>query len=172
MQVDGGFNTSSNPNNLISNPLGRASSSQTLDVLMTLLSLGKDGYLKLVRERKQNFDYLKEKLNEFANKHSMHVYGSKNNRISLALALDGISNEQASMIGSMLFKRGVSGCRVVNGQEEKTIGGYCFSQWGSHTNSVLSQPYLTVAASLGVTSAEIDTFFVKLESTLKDLRRK
>ncbi|XP_037954887.1 O-phosphoseryl-tRNA(Sec) selenium transferase [Teleopsis dalmanni] len=141
---------------------GRASSSQSLDVLMTLLSLGRNGYIDYVQQRKNNFIYLRNNLIKFANSHNEKVFESKGNPISLALSLETFKNTNITQIGSMLFTRGVSGVRVVTCIDIKDIDGYKFINWGTHS-SVTNIPYLTVAATLGLTTNEIDLFFKKLE---------
>ncbi|XP_030374529.1 O-phosphoseryl-tRNA(Sec) selenium transferase [Scaptodrosophila lebanonensis] len=141
---------------------GRASSSQTLDVFMTLLSLGRDGYLRLVSERKQNFLYLRERLQEFAATHGERVPDTKMNGISLALTLETLSAIGITSLGAMLHTRGVSGVRVVPMGVNKSIDGYEFANFGAHHEDY-KQPYLTVAAALGVTRPEIDKFFTVLD---------
>lgn len=98
---------------------GRASSSQTLDVFMTLLSLGKNGYLKLVANRDSVFQYM---MNALMNLNTVNVIPTKENPISIALTLN---TETDLNVGSMLFKRGISGARFVSG-ETKSIDGYKF----------------------------------------------
>lgn len=102
---------------------GRASSSQTLDVFMTLLSLGKSGYLKLVENRESVFQYMKTALLNL-NESSVNVMPTKENPISIALAINSIESE--TNVGSMLFKRGVSGARFISTREIKSIDGYEF----------------------------------------------
>lgn len=140
---------------------GRGSSSQTIDVFMTLLSLGQEGYLDLVKQRKNVFEFLSQKLLEFADKFDEKLLKVKNNPISLAITLKNIPKEKVSEIGSMLFLRGVSGSRVVTTNEVKCIGDYEFKGWGSHSNE-LKIPYLTAAAGLGVNKDEIVIFIEKL----------
>lgn len=149
---------------------GRASSSQTLDVFMTLLSLGKEGYMELVQERKDNFIYLRQKLRNLANRHNEKILLTKRNPISLALTLENFDKNKLTMIGSMLFTRGVSGARVVSTTELKTIDGYKFRGWGSHTSSTNNIPYLTAAAGIGMKKEEIDTFTDKLDKILLKVR--
>ena len=48
---------------------GRASSSQTIDVFITLLELGANGYKKLVNERRENFALLKQELSRYETKY-------------------------------------------------------------------------------------------------------
>lgn len=108
---------------IVANYAGRASSSQTLDVFMTLLSLGRDGYMKLVDDREMVFNHLKRTLE---NTLGFNVMRFDRNPISIAVSLETIEAECSTMIGSMLYKRGVSGARVVTGLEKKTIDGHDF----------------------------------------------
>ncbi|XP_062562875.1 O-phosphoseryl-tRNA(Sec) selenium transferase [Armigeres subalbatus] len=147
---------------------GRASSSQSLDVLMTLLSLGKTGYTNLVIKRKELHQYLLNRLTETAEKFGEQVMSGKN-PISIAFTLKTFGSNQ-QLIGSMLHRRGVSGCRVVSGIEQKCIAGVAFKAWGSHRNET-TVPYLTASAALGVSREEIDGFIVKIEQVLNDHRR-
>lgn len=102
---------------------GRASSSQTLDVFMTLLSLGKNGYMKLVKEREVVFAYMKNSL-MILKESSIKVTETKYNPISVALQLTAYKSEMN--LGSMLFKRGISGARFLSVFETKSIDGYTF----------------------------------------------
>ncbi|KAG5681410.1 hypothetical protein PVAND_010848 [Polypedilum vanderplanki] len=145
---------------------GRGSSSSTLDVLMTLLHLGRDGYMKLVHERKEMFQYLKENLEKLAYQHDEKVIVNKRNPISMAMTLKSFNKNKVTMIGSMLFTRGISGARVVSTLENKTIDGYTFNQWGSHISNENNVPYITVAASIGITKNEIDDFIEKFDKVL------
>ncbi|XP_034489300.1 O-phosphoseryl-tRNA(Sec) selenium transferase [Drosophila innubila] len=151
---------------LASSYAGRASSSQTLDVFMTLLSLGHKGYLNLLEERRNNFQYLKLRLQQFAAMHREVVPQCQNNSISLALTLSSLSvtpgSRSVTELGAMLHTRGISGVRVVPVGQTKSIDGYEFKNFGSHRDQ-LNVPYLTVAASLGVTGSEIDKFFEVLD---------
>lgn len=92
---------------------GRASASQSLDVLITLLTMGMDNYLRLLSERKEAFNYLKAELTQFAEKHGEKVLDTPNNPISLGLTLTKFGDERKNVtqIGSMIFTRLVSGVR-------------------------------------------------------------
>ncbi|KAL7034410.1 hypothetical protein ACKWTF_007953 [Chironomus riparius] len=156
-------------NDVAKNYAGRASLSQTLDVFMTLLHLGREGYTKLVKERKNLFEYLKEKFNDVAAKHNERILQSQKNPISLAMTLESFDDSKLTMIGSMLFTRCVSGARVIAPNEKKTIDGYEFLNWGSH-NSNNNIPYITAAASIGTTKSEIDGFIDKLDKVLLKIK--
>lgn len=149
---------------------GRASSSQTLDVFMTLLSLGKNGYTRLVQERKEIFVYLRQKLRNLSTRHNEKLLITKKNPISIAMTLENFDKAKVSMIGSMLFTRGVSGCRVISTTDFKTIDGYKFQGWGSHISHSNNMPYITAAAGLGITKIEVDSFIDKLDKVLLKVR--
>lgn len=149
---------------------GRGSSSQTLDVWLTLLSLGREGYMRLVQERKENFVYLRQKLRNLSTRHNEKLLITKRNPISLAMSLENFDRTKVSMIGSMLFTRGVSGCRIISTTETKSIDGQKFQNWGGHTSHSNNIPYITAAAGLGVTKAEIDSFIDKLDKVLLKVR--
>lgn len=149
---------------------GRGSSSQSLDVFMTLLSVGRNGYMQLVQERKEMFIYLRQKLRNLSTRHNEKILITKRNPISVALTLENFDKAKVSMIGSMLFTRGVSGCRVISTAETKSIDGYKFQGWGSHVTHSNNIPYITAAAGLGITRNEIDTFIDKLDKVLLKVR--
>ena len=71
-----------------------------------------------------------------------------------------------SFIGSMLFKRAVSGARVVaKNTAPVTIGSNVFEGWGSHIRTYHSS-YLTVACAVGITERDIITFLQKIRKVL------
>lgn len=152
--------------------VGRGSSSQTLDVFMTLLSLGRNGISKLLKDRKESFNYLMEKMKTLAENHDEKVLVTKRNPISIAMTLKNFNRSKVSEIGSMLFTRGVSGCRVITMQETKSFGDVEIKCWGSHRSETNEVPYLTAAASLGITSNEIDNFIIKLDKILHKMKIK
>ena len=62
---------------------GRASSSQSLDILITLLSMGTETYKALLHERKECFTYLKSELQKVSEKFGERVLETPNNPISI-----------------------------------------------------------------------------------------
>jgi len=135
---------------------GRASGSPSIDVFITLLSMGVSGYKALLAQRKALFTKLMTEMQSLAIKYKVEVLESKNNTISIAMTLNESGNE-ATNIGSMLFTRGVSGTRVVTGCDNKIIEGITFVGWGSHTDHC-EKPYLTAAASIGMSEDDIGSF--------------
>ena len=62
---------------------GRASGSPTMDLFITLLSVGRAGYRKLIADRKAMFQYLHHQLSLCAERHGQKLLKTKNNPISL-----------------------------------------------------------------------------------------
>jgi O-phospho-L-seryl-tRNASec:L-selenocysteinyl-tRNA synthase len=56
-----------------------------MDVFITLLSLGVNGYKNLITQRKEMYTYLKEELTKVALKHGERLLETKNNPISLGI---------------------------------------------------------------------------------------
>lgn len=56
-----------------------------MDVFITLLSLGVNGYKKLISQRKEMYSYLKDELTKVATKHGERVLETKNNPISMGM---------------------------------------------------------------------------------------
>ncbi|RWS00673.1 O-phosphoseryl-tRNA(Sec) selenium transferase-like protein, partial [Dinothrombium tinctorium] len=94
---------------------GRASATSSLDVFLTLLHLGLNGYRNLLDSRKEMIQYLKNELQILAEKFGERILQTPANRISIGMTLDNFKVDgNATEIGSMLFLRGISGARVVS----------------------------------------------------------
>lgn len=83
--------------------------------------MGSENLKKMLKERKENYDYLKKKLNEVLSLYNERILETKNNKISIAVTLTNLdklffqpNNINATFFGSYLFSRRVSGVRVVN----------------------------------------------------------
>lgn len=151
---------------------GRGSSSQHLDLLITLLAMGRNGNRRLLEERKLNYNYLKEQLRALCDAQStptnhLSVMECKDNRISVAVSMPNLSPDAVSLIGSKLFKRHIMGVRAVPNEHTVQIEDITFTSWGNHTNEAMPS-YLTVAAAIGVEKEAIDEFIKKLSNVLKD----
>lgn len=80
-----------------------------------------------------------------------------------------IKGRGASFLGSMLFQRHVSGCRVVSKTTTATtISDFKFTNWGAHCNSP-DCSYLTAACAIGATEGDISSFLIKLEKCLQKI---
>ncbi|XP_027056391.1 O-phosphoseryl-tRNA(Sec) selenium transferase-like [Pocillopora damicornis] len=150
---------------------GRASATPSIDLFITLLSLGSVGYQQLLRQRKEVYNYLSEGLSKVAESHGERLLVTKGNPISLAISLERVTKALelnaagVTQLGSMLFTRCVSGARVVPPGSTKEINGYVFTGWGAHAKNYRCA-YLTAAAAIGMTKAEVDTFLKRLDKCL------
>ncbi|ETW08736.1 O-phosphoseryl-tRNA(Sec) selenium transferase [Aphanomyces invadans] len=151
---------------------GRASNAPLLDLFMTMLHLGRNGYMTLLADRKALVPYFKDQLAQVAEACGERVLHTPHNDISFGMTLQhGVpSPEATTFLGSMLFSRGVSGTRVVSTTDIKTMAGHEFVGFGAHVASYPS-PYLTAACAIGMTKADIDTFAARLRKTLVEFHK-
>ncbi|XP_075050849.1 O-phosphoseryl-tRNA(Sec) selenium transferase [Mixophyes fleayi] len=152
---------------------GRASASPSLDVLITLLSLGASGYKNLLTERKEMFAYLSNELKTLAEKYNEQLLKTPHNPISLAMSLRNLNYKGGAAItqlGSMLFTRQVSGARVVPLGTSQTINGYVFEGFMSHSNDYPCS-YLNAASAIGIKKQDVDVFIKRLDKCLKQSRK-
>ncbi|XP_053314315.1 O-phosphoseryl-tRNA(Sec) selenium transferase [Spea bombifrons] len=148
---------------------GRASASPSLDVLITLLSLGAKGYKDLLKERKETYTYLSNELKKLAKRNNERLLETPHNPISLALSLGNLSAQSGAAVtqlGSMLFTRQVSGARVVPLGTSQTINGYVFKGFMSHSNNYPCA-YLNAASAIGIKKQDVDLFIKRLDKCLK-----
>ena len=143
---------------------GRASISATLDMLITLLHLGRTGWLNVLQERDESKIYLQNKLEEFAEEIGEIPIVVPGNDISFGLMLNSLS-ANASLLGAMLFQRCASGARVIVPGTVKKVSGIGFNNYGSSSDEY-PHAYMTIAAALGANLREIDTFFDRLRKAL------
>jgi O-phospho-L-seryl-tRNASec:L-selenocysteinyl-tRNA synthase len=157
---------------------GRASIAPTLDLFITLLSMGAEGYTGLLAEREALVPRFQQALAQCAAEHGETLLSSPRNTISLAMSLRTVS--APSKLGSMLFTRCVSGTRVVDnsssssgssGSAVKEVAGLHFAGYGA---SVDNYPcaYLTAACAIGMREKDIEEFIARLSKALSEERRR
>ncbi|RHY85649.1 hypothetical protein DYB26_001325, partial [Aphanomyces astaci] len=158
----------------------RASNAPLLDLFITMLHLGSDGYKALLAERKALVPYFKAKLTEVADSCGERLLHTPHNDISFCMTLQHRipSVDATTFLGSMLFSRGVSGTRtsshryrVVSTIDVKSVGGHQFIGFGAHANAYPSA-YLTAACAIGMTKSEIDVFAARLWKALVEFQTK
>uniref|UniRef100_A0A8C7TGW4 O-phosphoseryl-tRNA(Sec) selenium transferase n=1 Tax=Oncorhynchus mykiss TaxID=8022 RepID=A0A8C7TGW4_ONCMY len=152
---------------------GRASASPSLDVLITLLTLGASGYRKLLAEQKEMYTYLAQELKRLAAAHGERLLHTPHNPISLAMSLDGLqaqSGKSVTQLGSMLFTRQVSGARVVALGNKQMVSGHMFCGFMSHSEAY-PHPYLNAASAVGITRDDVTLCIKRLDKCLKSLRK-
>jgi O-phospho-L-seryl-tRNASec:L-selenocysteinyl-tRNA synthase len=144
---------------------GRASLAPILDLFLTLLSMGEQGYSNLLNERQRILPLFYQGLSIIARKFDLDILNSAKNSISFAVKIDKCPsrNDSLTFLGSMLFLRNVSGCRVVSVRDSHVtcISGYDFVNWGSHL-SCYPNSYFTAACAIGVRENEILEFLERL----------
>eukprot|EP00960_Hanusia_phi_P064476 765802-Hanusia_phi.AAC.9 len=154
---------------------GRASCSAVQDLFITLLSMGRRGYEKLLEEREGMLGYMCSKVGEVAQKHGERMMNTSGNGISLAMTLDSfvalVGKASVSQLGSMLFARSCSGTRVVTCVKEERVGGIAFQGYGAHMHDYPSA-YLSFACAIGIQRREVDVFAERLSKTLVEFRKK
>jgi O-phospho-L-seryl-tRNASec:L-selenocysteinyl-tRNA synthase len=149
---------------------GRASSAPILDLFITLLSMGQNGLKEIHHERQRCLPLLIDGLNSLTRQYEERVLISCCNTISIGITLSYL-HDSPSYLGSMLFKRAVSGCRVVasSSSTPTVIGGYSFVGWGAHHDAYPTS-YLTAACAVGIRETEIFQFLHKFEKVLKAMK--
>ncbi|KAG7350578.1 pyridoxal-phosphate dependent enzyme [Nitzschia inconspicua] len=166
---------------------GRASSSPIVDLFITLLSMGLNGYKKLLNERMNMLKNFPSRLDTVAKKHGERLLICQSNTISFGITLDALARPQQdgetedeytksvakdiSSFGAMLFSRCVSGTRVVPRAQTKVLSGEDFVGFGSSTDNY-KHSYMTAACAIGVSKAEIDEFLVRLDKALGEYASK
>lgn len=149
---------------------GRASSTPTIDMFITLLSMGKTGLVELVQKRKVLFQKFYDKLSDWCRENDEIILSSKQfSPISIAISLKHLSNEHVTELGSMLFTRRISGARVVQLGKKQKIESFEFDNYGAHSSNV-QYSYLTVAAAIGIEENDIEIFMKKFDSVYQKLR--
>ncbi|XP_073198484.1 O-phosphoseryl-tRNA(Sec) selenium transferase isoform X2 [Lepidochelys kempii] len=152
---------------------GRASASPSLDVLITLLSLGESGYRQLLKERKEMFSYLSSQLRKLAEVYNERLLNTLHNPISLAMSLENLdkhSDMAVTQLGSMLFTRQVSGARVVPLGSLQTVNNYTFKGFMSHADNYPCA-YLNAASAIGMKKQDVDLFLKRLDKCMKTFRK-
>lgn len=143
---------------------GRASAGPSLDIFITLLSLGQRGWTALLDKRARLVPYLKLKLKTFAEARGETMCEHPHNEISFAVTMRTVSNPVE--VGAALFRHRVTGPKVVVLTESKKLCNLPFDAYGSHSND-MSPPrcaMLVLAAALGMETEEVDLAFERLES--------
>jgi O-phospho-L-seryl-tRNASec:L-selenocysteinyl-tRNA synthase len=166
---------------------GRASSSPIVDLFITLLSMGLNGYSRLLAERQTLLETFPQQLAAVAEKHGERLLSSPSNTISFGITLDTLARPQAaeeeesaylqsidkdiSSLGAMLFSRCVSGTRVIPRGQIKSMGGEALVGFGSSVEGY-NHAYMTAACAIGVSRVEVTEFFLRLDKTLTEFKSK
>lgn len=158
---------------------GRASGSPMLDLLITLLQMGRSGLRDLRTKRKELFHWFQGELKTLSSKYSqITLLNTSKNKTSMALRIedDAHPSRNLQFIGSHLFSRRCSGCRLITCDDQQNdLPEYYvaenpnvkFVNFGSHSN-VYPCHYMTVACAIGATQDELVTFLQRLDKVILD----
>uniref|UniRef100_A0A8C4I5G1 O-phosphoseryl-tRNA(Sec) selenium transferase n=1 Tax=Dicentrarchus labrax TaxID=13489 RepID=A0A8C4I5G1_DICLA len=144
---------------------GRASASPSLDVLITLLTLGASGYKKLLSERKEIYSFLAQELKNLASAHGERLLHTPHNPISLGEL--HLLNDHHSSTLSLFF---IHVFRVIPLGKEQTISGHTFRGFMSHSETYPC-PYLNAASAVGITREDVTLCIKRLDKCLKTLKK-
>lgn len=161
---------------------GRASSSPHMDLFITLLSMGMNGYKGLLQRRTDLLKTFPQQLNQVAEKHGERLLVCEKNDISFGITLDTLEqisadgggdspDSQVSGLGAMLFSRCVSGTRVVPRGVDKKVCGLPFRGFGSSADDY-PHAYLTAACAIGLGSEEVELFLRRFDKCLAEYKKK
>jgi O-phospho-L-seryl-tRNASec:L-selenocysteinyl-tRNA synthase len=140
---------------------GRASASQSLDVVMTLLGLGRRGYLELLSSRLSVREAMLTELRIFAHERGEEVVLHPHNDISFALTMRRVSDPRS--IGGKLFRHQCTGPKVVTMETTSELCGFLFPAYGSHSSETTGRcPLLVMACGVGMELSEVMLLLKKL----------
>ncbi|MFW9951577.1 MAG: O-phosphoseryl-tRNA(Sec) selenium transferase [Candidatus Thorarchaeota archaeon] len=140
---------------------GRASATPIVNFLISMLSLGIEGYEKLLVEQKQNRLLLEEKLKALAKKYNERIL-KVFNPVAVAISLENLKSEQLFALGGALYNLRVTGPRVYNPQE--TVFGTCSSDY--------TIPYIVMNAAIGATTEDIESAVERFETAYLQITQK
>ena len=149
----------SSPNKEIINKIsqayaGRASATPIVNFLISMLSLGINGYKKLMAEQKENRHLLEEKMKDFAKKIGERILNIFN-PVAVAMSLKSLRSEQLTALGGALYNLRVTGPRVYD--PNQNAFGTCCENY--HT------PYIVMNAAIGSKKEDILKAVERLEKS-------
>jgi O-phospho-L-seryl-tRNASec:L-selenocysteinyl-tRNA synthase len=137
---------------------GRASASPILQLLVALLSYGKEGYEKLIQAQQENHQLLEQLLNDLANELGEKIIDCQN-PVSCAMTFESLSDEQINQLGGFLYNLRVTGPRIVNAHE---------SNYGTCTD-VTMPAYIVMNAAIGAQQKDISESINRLKDAINQL---
>ncbi|UCC20770.1 MAG: O-phosphoseryl-tRNA(Sec) selenium transferase [Promethearchaeota archaeon] len=139
---------------------GRASATPVVNFLISMLSMGINGYQKLIEEQQKNRKILETKLRKIAeklNERVLEIY----NPVAVALSLKNMKKEHLYALGGALYNLRVTGPRVYN-PKDKAFGTCC---------SNYPTPYIVMNAAIGATEKDITSAVERFEKAYNQIIR-
>jgi len=140
---------------------GRASATPIVNFLISILSLGVEGYQNLIQNQKENKILLQKRMKNIAEKFNERLLDVFN-PIAVAMSLKSLKGDQISKLGGALYNLRVTGPRVYNPKEN--IFGTCCSNYLT--------PYIVMNAAIGATSQDIILAVNRLEKAYYQIIQK
>ncbi len=140
---------------------GRASAAPIVNFLISMLSLGIEGYQKLLREQQDNRKLLENKLKGVAEKINEKILDVFN-PVAVAVSLNNLKKEQLFALGGALYNLRVTGPRVYN--PEESVFGTCSTKYIT--------PYIIMNAAIGATSEDIISAVERFEKAYDQITQK
>ncbi|OAF68577.1 O-phosphoseryl-tRNA(Sec) selenium transferase [Intoshia linei] len=152
-------------NEISSAYVGRASNTPSIHLCITLLEMGVQKYLELLKNRKQMYTYLHQAIQNVAQDFGEKLLEIPHNSISMAMTITTKNtSKNVTELGGYLYNCNVTGVRVIDKKSTKKIENTFFLGYGSHCNNY-PYSYVTVAAAIGQTTQEIDSFIKKFRKS-------
>ena len=140
---------------------GRASATPIINFLISMLSLGIEGYEKLLANQNQNRSLLEDKLKIVAKKYNERILDVFN-PVAVAVSLKNLKSEQLFAFGGALYNLRVTGPRVYNPKED--FFGTCTSDY--------TTPYIVMNAAIGASKEDIMLSVERFEKALIQITQK
>ncbi len=138
---------------------GRASASPVVQLLVSLLSMGKQGYLSRIEIQKKNRKFLEDSLTGIANEFNEQIIKC-NNPVSCAMSLKNVNKEKIQDLGGILYNLRVTGPRFINIHKDP---------FGSCTTE-MKWPYVVMNAAIGVKKEHIIEAVDRLKRAIKQIQ--
>lgn len=138
---------------------GRASASPVVQLLVSLLSMGKQGYLSRIEKQQQNRKILQDALINVAKEFNEHIIEC-NNPVSCAMSLRNLKSEKIQDLGGILYNLRVTGPRFINIHKDP---------FGSCTTD-MKWSYVVMNAAIGVKKEHIIEAVDRLKRAIKQIQ--
>ncbi|TXT58361.1 MAG: O-phosphoseryl-tRNA(Sec) selenium transferase [Promethearchaeota archaeon] len=137
---------------------GRASASPVVNFLISMLSIGLEGYQKLIKDQKKHRKLLEDLLTETAEKINERILDIFN-PVAVALSLKNLEQEKLTALGGALYNLRVTGPRVYDPRE--TDFGMCSDHY--------AVPYIVMNAAIGAKKKDIKEAVSRFEKAYEQI---
>lgn len=141
---------------------GRASASPILHLLVSLLSLGENGYFERMNQQKISRALLENQMSQLAGEINERMINCQN-PVSTAMTLSGFNTDQLNKLGGFLYNLRVTGPRIIDPRK---------NPFGSSARkNAVPFPYIVMNAAIGVKEYHIIEAIKRLKNALRQISR-